>query len=401
MSNNIFNSTFNIMKTVTYSLKLDNTNSEEYYKDIRSLADEIMEEAEKEIVPVVSNYIKYLTTFNLEEVRAKEEYVLELLSFGILWRTYAHIAVSVKYAPFFALIHLGEWRKKHRRVKPAIDLLRGVLISLFLLPAKLKKNYFAGPKLEDVDKVCTWFEATSEFREHALRFIRWRAYWGTLSPERLQQIFSVIARFTSWFEKRSIEKIGKYTENVEGFIQENRRFYSWREDRISCSRSRLEYHLNMAGAELMNRAFKAGFNSTDLTAVLLPGCMRAFPEKECKAKKEEKGLICTGCTPNCRVNSLRMEGQMEGYEVYIIPHASDLSLWSPKRGEPVKGVIASACVTTLVEGGLELKRYGVPAQCVLLDYSGCKKHWHETGVPTSLNRNELKRIFERDSNYVV
>ena len=57
-----------------------------------------------------------------------------------------------------------------------------------------------------------------------------------------------------------------------------------------------------------------------------------------------------------------------------------------------RGVIASACVTTLVEGGWELKRYDVPAQCVLLEYSGCRKHWHADGVPTALSMRELKRI---------
>jgi len=82
------------------------------------------------------------------------------------------------------------------------------------------------------------------------------------------------------------------------------------------------------------------------------------------------------------------------FDVYIIPHASDLSLWSLRPGRPKLGVIASACVTTLVEGGWELKRYDVPAQCVLLDYSGCKKHWCSNGndIPTMFNVRELKRI---------
>jgi hypothetical protein len=57
-------------------------------------------------------------------------------------------------------------------------------------------------------------------------------------------------------------------------------------------------------------------------------------------------------------------------------------------------VIAAACVTTLVEGGWELKRYDVPAQCVLLDYSGCKKHWHSVGIETALNVRELNRILD-------
>ena len=85
-----------------------------------------------------------------------------------------------------------------------------------------------------------------------------------------------------------------------------------------------------------------------------------------------------------------------GFEVYIIPHASDLSLWSSNGNGHQRGVIASACVTTLVEGGWELKRYDVPAQCVLLDYCGCKKHWHQEGIQTALNVRELKRIVQQD-----
>jgi hypothetical protein len=131
---------------------------------------------------------------------------------------------------------------------------------------------------------------------------------------------------------------------------------------------------------------------------LLPGCMRARSKEKCEAIKEKKGLKCIGCEPKCRVNAIRMLGLKEDFEVYVIPHASDLSLWSPKDGQIKKGIVASACVTTLVEGGWELKRYEVPAQCVLLDYCGCKKHWHPVGIPTKLNKHELKRILDNQKN---
>jgi hypothetical protein len=180
--------------------------------------------------------------------------------------------------------------------------------------------------------------------------------------------------------------------NVDEFLKNSSVRYRWREDRISCTRSRLEYHLNMVGTELMNRAFRNNFNSTDAKAVLLPGCMRWHNDEKCEAKRVPEGLICEGCQKKCRVNQIREMGKNNNFEVYVIPHASDLSLWAPKPNKPRRGVIASACVTTLVEGGWELKRYDVPAQCVLLDYSGCKKHWHCEGLTTSLNIQELKRI---------
>ncbi len=380
------------METITYSIKKDDKNSEEYYKDVRAFTKEVLSQAENSLKPIAKEFIDYLRTYKLEEIREIEEYVLELLSFGILWRSYANKALKVKRAPFITLARMSEWRKKHQQVKPLIDFIRGILFTFFLLPKVHNQSHPPIPKLEQIDHVCKWFEATGEFREQALRFIRWRAFWGNLYFEDLLKNFYSIEEFTNWFEVRSKEALGKYTENVENFIQRSQKFYRWREDRISCTRTRLEYHLNMVGAELMNRAFRSEYTGTKTKVILVPGCMRGRLPDKCEAKRVKEGLICEGCLSSCHVNQLREMGKKHNFEVYIIPHASDLSLWGPAKDRPARGVIASACVTTLVEGGWELKRYDVPAQCVLLDYCGCKKHWHRDGITTELNIRELKRI---------
>jgi hypothetical protein len=383
------------MEAVTYSLKPGQHNSELYYRDIRAFSDIVLIHAYNSLSPITEEFINYLRTYNLEEIRNNEEYILELLSFGVLWKSYAGTALSVRIAPFITLTRMAEWRKKHQSIKPYIDFARGFFTTLFLLPKNSENKKPPIPSLEQIDHVCKWFDATGEFKEQSLRFIRWRAFWGTKSEEELLKTFSDIDEFTHWFEKKSEETLGKYTENVENFLQNRHKYYRWREDRIQCTRSRIEYHFNMVGAELMNRAFCKKFNETEKKVVLVPGCMRIHTAGECKAKRVKEGLICEGCNPQCRVNQLREMGRRNsdfGFDVFIIPHASDLSLWSPSKGRDNLGVIASACVTTLVEGGWELKRYDVPAQCVLLDSSGCKKHWHYTGVPTMFNVRELKRI---------
>ncbi len=382
------------MEVITYTLKPGQTNSETYYRDVREFTNKVIGEAGRSITPVVYDFIDYLKTYNLGELRKPEEYLLELLSFGILWREYAAKALKVKHAPFITMARMAEWRKKHRRMKPLIDFSRGILLTLFLFPETDDERPEI-PALDQIDHVCKWFEATGEFREQALLFIRWRAYWGTKSESELFRIFYLIEEFTNWFREASIKFLGKYTENVEEFLEKSGNKYRWREDRVSCTRSRLEYHLNMVGAELLNDAFRSEFEKGEKKVVLVPGCMRGRPEDECEAVRVKEGLICSDCLPGCRVNRLRREGKRrtgsEAFDVYIIPHASDLSLWSPKPGEPVRSIIASACVTTLVEGGWELKRYNVPAQCVLLDYCGCRKHWSDKGMSTSFNMNELRR----------
>ena len=384
------------MEIITYSLNEGQKNSQLYYQDVRTFTEIVLAKSVDSLMPIANEYMDYVKLYKLETIREIEEYILELLSFGVLWKVYSSIAMQVKYAPFVTMSQMGEWRKKHQQIKPLIDFIRGIFLTTFLLPRKVKVRVTSFPTLNQVDHVCKWFEATGEFHEQALRFIRWRAFWGTKNAGELTKTFSKIRSFTEWFEKSSEIVLGKYTQNVDKFIQQSYGHYLWREDRISCMRTRLEYHLNMVGAELMNQAFSEEFKSSETKAVLVPGCMRANQNDECKAVKVKEGLICQGCLSSCHVNQLRMMGKKNNFEVYIIPHASDLSLWSPQKDQPKKGVVASACVTTLVEGGWELKRYDVPAQCVLLDSCGCKKHWHEKGFPTELNIRELKRILAQE-----
>jgi uncharacterized protein len=381
-----------IMETITYSICKGDRNSAEYYNVVRKFCNELVAESGRSVIPIVNEFIEYLRTYGLEEIREQEEYILDLLSFGVLWHKYSRKALAVSIAPFITLSKMAEWRKKHQRLKPVIDIIRGIFITLFLLPDKSYKEFVAVPTLEQIDHVCKWFEATGEFREQALRFIRWRAYWQSKNQEELLKIFSAVNEFTQWFEERAQQVLGKYTGNVEYFLQLAQARYRWREDRIQCTRSRLEYHLNMVGAELMNRAFHNEFKKTDTKVVLVPGCMRGRTAEKCEAIRTKEGLTCQGCLPKCSVNQLNMMGKKLNFSVYIIPHASDLSLWSPKKDRPLRGVIASACITTLVEGGWELKRYDVPAQCVLLDYCGCKKHWHKDGISTRFNLPEFRRI---------
>jgi uncharacterized protein len=380
------------MSPVTYSLGLGTGNSEPYYAHIREFADEVLEHASGVLSQVVTEFREYVRTYRLEELRSTEEYYLELLSFGLLWNSYGGYALAARVAPFVTMARMAEWRKRHAQWKPAIDLARGLITTLMLMPASGRKKPAPDPTLRDVDRLCRWLEATGEFREQALRFVRWRAFWETMDAHQRACMASALFGFADWFTARSEEALGMYTTKVGKFLEGASRRYRWREDRIQCSRPRAEYHLNMVGAELMNRAFKKDFLNTERTALLLPGCMRAKVEGECKGERVREGVRCTGCTPACRVNTLREMGTRDNFEVYIIPHASDLRHWSPRPGQPRRGVVASACVTTLVEGGWELKRYDVPAQCVLLDYSGCQKHWHATGVPTRMNMRELKRV---------
>ena len=73
-----------------------------------------------------------------------------------------------------------------------------------------------------------------------------------------------------------------------------------KEDVIFSARPRVEYHLNMVGAEIMNRAFRDDFMKTKRKAVILQACMRYFPKPQCKARSNGLSCECAECTPQER-----------------------------------------------------------------------------------------------------
>jgi hypothetical protein len=195
--------------------------------------------------------------------------------------------------------------------------------------------------------------------------------------------------------------MGSFTPNVDTFVVKNKNFYKWREDRFSCLRSRTEYHLNMVGAEIMNRVFRTEFLAAERKTVLVPGCMRNYSAEECGGTKTSDGVRCSGCESKCHVNQLRLLGLKQNFDIYVMPHSTDLSRWAAKPGAPSSAVVGVACLAVLVQGGWELKRYNVPAQCVLLNQCGCKKHWDRVGFPTELDIRELKRVMNIQSSVPV
>ncbi|MBI5474289.1 MAG: DUF116 domain-containing protein [Ignavibacteriae bacterium] len=382
------------MTPITYKLDAEAPASTTYYPQAEAFTDEVLERAEETITPLARSYRRYLIEYELEDPRTVEEYAFELLNLGVLWRRYGSTALAVEMAPFRLLAFLSEWRKKHQHIKPAIDIVRGVLMAFFLTPIEPRRTEATPCCLADLEYLVRWLEATGDFREDAIRFVRWLVFFSTLEPADFRTQMNVVVQFADWFESAGAGRMGAFTPNVDSFVRENAARYRWREDRFACLRSRVEYHLNMVGAEIMNRAFLNEYARSEKKTVLLPGCMRLRSAEECEGTTTPKGIRCAGCEARCRVNQIRMLGDRQGFDVMIIPHSSDLSLWSTKPGEPAQGVVASACLSVLVQGGWELKRYGVPAQCVLLNECGCSKHWHSEGFPTQIDVRELKRLVQ-------
>ena len=384
--------------TITYSLRDGQKRSDQYYKQISDITDEVLAEAENRAKTLLDSFQTYLQDTNREALRIRSEYAFELLTLGVLWRVYAGYSLGLSRTSKRLLEWLLRQRKKIIILKPVIDIFRGVLAEFILPSTNSQSGRIPAPKKENLDHLLDWLSASGDFKEEVKRLSAWRDFLTNQDPEEIVKNLNIAISYAAWFDKRSMAVLGHYTPHVDQFLEKSIPDYRWREDKIFCGRQRVEYHLNMIGAEILNRTMRDRFLDTERKIVLLPPCMKAKFDDGCEATPTNFGERCAACTPDCRVHQVTQLGKKYGFDVLIM--GPELSAFSDnKKAKPTMdssvGIIGASCPLTNVTGGWETRDLGVPAQGILLDYCGCPWHWDlGRGLSTDINFNQLLRLLD-------
>mgnify|MGYP000910969755 CR=1 FL=1 len=345
------------MESITYNL-LRGQSSDQYYQDISTFTDYTIQ--------LLAGFQGVIKSFrDLSGQRGTEdsdlEYGLELLTIGILWQVYGPFACREADSSF------PQQEKLHFRVQ------------------------FQSSNLKQLLK---WLLGTGEFTETTKRLQAWAAFLSAQAAVFQERILKEVSEVAARFTTQGKLALGVYTKNVASFLEVHLPAHLGKEDYVFCGRREEEYHLNMVGAEIMNRAFQSSFLLSKRKAVLIPICLRQ-PKTNCQMQECSQGEYhCRGCSEACPVNKVTSLGEEDNFQVVIIPHES--MVFAGNNAASVfqnTGVVGVACVTTLLENGWKAKALGIPVQCVPLDYSGCKSHWH-SGISTNLNLKELSRILD-------
>ena len=372
------------MGKITYFLCESNESSTEFYKKNLNFSKKVLNKLEDNFSNDINDYMNYINKNNMEQLRSKSEYLLEILMIGVFWKEHVNKAISLSKIPRNILIKLSTLREKES-IKKIVDINRGLLEYLFL---NRRSNDKVKISLENYKKLVNYLKACGDYKEEAKRLEVWISYFFSLNKNKVEKILTSYLEFAKYFEDISQEVLGIYTKNVNLFLKNIDKKYKYREDFLFCSRKEVEYHLNMVGAQIMNEAYRKEFLKTKEKRLLLPSCMRIKDEKNCKAIKTEEGYICNSCSKNCNVNKYDKLGKKYNFQVYIIPHESSISVKNKIKDGHI-GIIGVACVLNLISGGLKAKNLGFVPQCVFLDYCGCKDHWHDKGIITDINMSYL------------
>ena len=329
--------------------------NENYYKNVKSFGDE---------------FLKYSEKFKFKN----DEETLEALCIGVYWYLYGTTALDLNSNIHKALSNLAEYRRSFPEDKIFIDELRGKLLTKFLFKPFKKNNEKLNK--DNLTLLINFLEATGDYIDQLPHFKNFN--------HNLEDCISL----TKWFCKNSDKYLGEYTSQLEKYLKNNTSSHLMEEDVIFYHGHKLEYHLNMLGAEILNRVYKEDYNTRKRKVIILPSCMNINKEK-CKAQKENLGKKCTLCNPKCNVYQITK--QYKKQEVYMISHESTAFQGATKEDKETIGIIGITCVLNLISGGWKANKLTIPPQCVILEHVACKKHWLNEDTPTTINNKELER----------
>ncbi len=373
-------------RTMIYSLSGSNGNAENYYAGIDDFGTCLLAELERKAGPLAERFSSYIDSTLKEEVSARETLLFEALMLGVFWNIYGGYTASTGKLAGGFMMHTATLRKQGGIRQKYADTLRGIF-AYRLLENPDHEQAFLFPDTAGLKKLIQWMNTTGEFHREAKRFSRWLSFFESESSTYTFINICILRGIAAWFKTQSLIILGPYTSGVNEFLRNARQGMTFREDKISVNRQRIEYHLNMFGAFVYNRALRKEFMNCHEKIVLLPGCMKAHPSGKCKSNRNESRETCTGCTKSCQVNKIRLLGIEHGFRVEIVVHSSALSLKKASFKQET-GYIGVACAATVIAGGLELIDKGIAAQCVLLNHCGCR-HWGKETAITSIDMNEL------------
>lgn len=371
------------MQTQIYSLS--QKENYDFYEDLSTFTDKFIATSDEIYKVFIDPYSDYLSKSS-PSMRHRDEYLVEFLMCGMFADRYWTFAQKSSSISIRSHRWMFDLRKRLPRFKIQIDQVRGYTSSRWLFVPAKKTDLM---NIDGFSKLIQWLYASGEFKEEAQRLGSWTNWLKTCSDQLSKDFIAKARAFSQVFIEKAETVFGKYTDQVNTFLDTHKTTYQGREDYLFCGRKSEEYHLNMFGAEILNRVLAKDFQATTERVLIMPTCMSS-PRTECRAVVSGMHLICTGCTSSCNVNVIQRDMEKQNVTVRLIPHSSGFSKFLEQwRDQKLTGLIGVACVLNLLTGGYEMQRLGIPSQCVFLDNCGCKKHWHPQGIPTHLNRQQL------------
>ena len=378
------------MQQPVYDLSKGTTSSSGFYQELGLITETFLENAIQYAYPTIFHYKAFRKKQSKNLKDTDEILILQFLSTGLYRELYTGNALAA--SPFWVKTGILFNRLRHRfpGFKKQTDYIRGYIqLQLLKKSSKGRKKY--SQPVEDFNKIVAWMDASGEFAMETGIMKEWSVFFESLTNTDQEMLFQRSQSLALFFMKTVSKKLRTYTAGVRPWQKANTSAHYGSEDMILIRRHEEEYHLNMLGGEIMNRAMRQEFMQRKEKIALMPACLRK--SEGCEARQYRGALICSRCNPQCQVYRCVKANHDEHTTIVLFRHGSEFPRWiASLKNRKEYGIVGVACALNLMEGGYRLRKIELPSQCVYLDSPGCRHHWNAETEGSSMNCQRLKEI---------
>lgn len=237
------------MNAPTYALRPMSSQGETYLEVVRQLADWVVLSGDV-LRPVIEAYAEFVELDGREPRRPSSEYLLEALLLGVVWRARGADVLDC------GLVQRGVVTDLVRERRDVTGSQHTATISELKPSHGRTKRGRIDPTLQEITQLFDWMVRTADYDGECQRLEGWKAFLSTTSAGTNREILRLIVAFAVRFEATSNRLLGPYTESMDSYsnLQLGRRGEM---GATSASlRRNVEHHLNVVGAELLDRAWR-------------------------------------------------------------------------------------------------------------------------------------------------
>jgi hypothetical protein len=251
---------------VTYSLRCGRPGSDDYYRRVDDLTQEVRHHGAQVLWTVLP-----LAGQVLLHPGGRAQTLFEVLTLGVLWRTHGAGVSAAGMGGRVVLADATASRDRGRRVASSGRRHDKLLASEDCV-AGAGNDRHPLPTPDGLNGLLAFLAEAQAYEFELKPLGMWRDRLSHLPGQDWLKTMDSIDRFAGWFEARSLEILGSFTQRVEQFVASQATCASRRQDASLRRRRRLEYHLNMVGTELLNHACRLAAWRAERLFCFPPAC---------------------------------------------------------------------------------------------------------------------------------
>lgn len=333
------------MKKYIFDIRSNNT-SDDYYFDTLNLSKKIRKSIKLDFELELEDFIEFHKISSYESQRYEEEYVVDILLLGILWREFIDKALNISDTSYKILDRYNSEKYRNKKFKSKIreKFIKKKIYADYFCRNKNEKNREYNYKNFNI--LMKYLINIEDYKLYYDRLIMWRDFLSNIRGEYCEKFLEKLAVFCEKYFTESEKILDKYILDYNSYLS-NIKLSRYKDlDLFNYYIPKSLIYLNMIANQILN-----DLNSNKIKNIDEKFCIISknylSKDKLCEGPATDRGRLCNECSFDCRMNKITRVFKLYSYELYVSDN--DMIRFDSLNLDEKVGIIAMSNISNMLD----------------------------------------------------